>query len=175
MPRYVAFLRAVNLGKRRVDMATARKLLEELGYDNVSSFVNSGNLIFDAAGRSTTLEKQIQQSLEGHYGFEVTTFVRTAPQVRSLAEDKPFGQIADGHTHFVLLPLRPLTATERQAVEAMSNELDEVVVLGRDVHWLIRDRSINTSLDAKAWRRALPDHPTTARNVTMIERLVGKL
>ncbi len=171
----MAFLRAVNLGNRRVDMATCRRLLEELGYQNVSSFVNSGNLLFNATGRTTTLERRIRKALEDRYGFEVTTFVRTEKEVRSLAEEKPFGEIASGHTHFVLLPLRPLTATECRSVEAMSNDKDQVVVVGRDVHWLIRDRSIYTSLDSKAWRDALPDHPTTARNVTMIERLVGKL
>jgi uncharacterized protein (DUF1697 family) len=175
MPRYVAFLRAVNVGKRRVDMATARKVLEHLGLTDVSSFVNSGNLLFTATGRPAALEKRIRVALEDTFGFELTTFVRTAAQVRSMATEKPFGTIAPGHTHFVLLPLNPLSATERAAAEGLSNELDEVVLVGRDLHWLIRDRSVNTSLDAKAWRRALPDNPTTARNVTMVERLVDKL
>jgi uncharacterized protein (DUF1697 family) len=175
MARYVAFLRAVNLGKRRVDMATARAVLEQLGLTEVSSFVNSGNLLFTSSGRTSTLEKRIRAALEDKFGFEVTTFVRTAEQVRSLATEKPFGSIASGHTHFVLLPLNPLTAAERSAAEGLSNEMDQVVLVGRDLHWLIRDRSVNTSLDAKTWRRALPDNPTTARNVTMVERLVGKL
>jgi uncharacterized protein (DUF1697 family) len=173
--RYVAFLRAVNVGNRRVDMATARGVLERLDCTEVSSFVNSGNLLFTGSGRPAALEKRIRAALEDTFGFELTTFVRTAAQVRSLATEKPFGSIAAGHTHFVLLPLTPLTAAERAAAEGLSNELDQVVLIGRDLHWLIRDRSVNTSLDARAWRRALPDNPTTARNVTMVERLVGKL
>jgi hypothetical protein len=50
-----------------------------------------------------------------------------------------------------------------------------VVVRGRDVHWLIRDRSIETSLGPREWKQALPGNPTTARNVTVIERLAAKL
>jgi len=173
--RFVAFLRAVNVGNRRVDMATACRTLEKTGLTEVSSFVNSGNLIFDATGRTTALEKRIRAALEDEYGFEITTFVRTAAQVRALATDKPFGTVGDGHTHFVLLTLTPLTEVEQRAVEALSNELDEVRVVGRDVHWLIRDRSSNTSLGPKLWSRALPDNPTTARNTTMVSRLVGKL
>jgi uncharacterized protein (DUF1697 family) len=173
--RFVAFLRAVNVGRRRVDMATACRVLERLGYAGVSSFINSGNLLFDATGPTTTLEKRIREALEAEFGFELTTFVRTGRQVRALATDKPFGTIAAGHTHFVLLTLTPLGAAERRAVEALSNDRDEVQVVGRDVHWLIRDKSSNTSLQSKAWLRALPDNPTTARNVTMVERLVGKL
>jgi len=175
MARFVAFLRAVNVGRRRVDMATACRTLEKLGLTEVSSFVNSGNLLFTATGRTTALEKQIRAALEAEFGFEVTTFVRTGRQVQALATDKPFGSIAAGHTHFVLLPLTTLSAAEQRAVEALSNDLDEVQVVGRDVHWLIRDKSSNTSLGPRVWSKALPGVPTTARNVTMVERLVGKL
>lgn len=175
MERFVAFLRAVNVGKRRVDMATARKTLESLGYADVASFVNSGNLLFTADGQPARLEKAIRTALEKEFGFEITTFVRTAAQVQALATEKPFGKLKPGHTHFVLLPLTRLTAAERRAVEAMSNERDTVVVRGRDVHWLIRDKSTETSLGPREWKQALPDNPTSARNVTMIERLAARL
>ena len=172
--RFAAFLRAVNVGKRRVAMATAREQLESLGYTDVASFVNSGNLLFAATGKPATLEKEIRAALEDTFGFEITTFVRTEAQVRALATEKPFGKLRPGHTHFVLLPLTSLTAAERRAVEAMSNK-DEVVVRGRDVHWLIRDKSNETSLGPREWKQALPDNPTTARNTTMIERLAARL
>lgn len=176
MARFVAFLRAVNVGARRVDMARARAVLERLGYEDVASFVNSGNLIFSTSGRTTALEAAIRPALEDEFGIpELATFVRTAAQVRALATEKPFGVIAKGHTHFVLLPLTRLTAAQRAAVESMSNAQDEVVVVGRDVHWLIRARSTETSLGPKKWRDALDGMPTTARNTTMIERLVTKL
>ena len=86
-------------------MAGARKELEQLGYTDVASFVNSGNLIFGATGKAADLESSIRAALEDRYGFEVTTFVRTAAQVRALATEKPFGVITTGHTHFALLPL----------------------------------------------------------------------
>ena len=175
MARYVAFLRAVNVGGRRVEMARARTVLENLGYDEVASFVNSGNLIFSGSGRASTHEKAIRAGLEDEFGMELTTFVRTADQVRSLATAKPFGSIAQGHTHFVLLPLQKPTAAQQRAVEAMTNERDEVVVVDRDVHWLIRARSTETTLGPKQWREALAGMPTTARNTTMVERLVAKL
>lgn len=175
MTRYVAFLRAVNLGRRRVSMATCTAALEELGYDDVGSYVNSGNLLFTTAGRATEHEAKIRARLEDEFGFEITTFVRSAAQVRSLATDQPFGPIAADHTHFALLPLTRLTAAETKAVEAMSNDHDECVVVGGDVHWLIRSKSTETTLGPKQWRDALPGNPTTARNTTMLRKLVAKL
>jgi uncharacterized protein (DUF1697 family) len=173
--RFVAFLRAVNLGERRVAMATARGVLEELGFDQVGTYANSGNLLFSAAGSVSDHEAAIRPALEDVFGFELTTFVRSARQVKALATDKPFGVISAGHTHFALLPLTPLTATEKNAVEALSNDHDEVVVRGRDVHWLIRSRSPETTLGSRQWSQALPDNPTTARNTTMLEKLAKKL
>jgi uncharacterized protein (DUF1697 family) len=175
MARYVAFLRAVNVGKRTVAMATARQALEELGLDQVSSFVNSGNLLFGATGRALDHERAIRSKLEEEFGFEITTFVRTAAQVRSLATEQPFGAIAAGHTHFALLPLTALTAVQKKTVEDLSNEHDEVKVIGRDLHWLIRSKSTETTLGPRVWKQALPDNPTTARNVTMLGKLIDKL
>lgn len=175
MPRFVAFLRAVNVGGRRLMMPAAREVLEELGFDRVDSYANSGNLLFSAAGKASDHETAIRSALEEAFGFELTTFVRTARQVKALATEKPFGVIARGHTHFALLPLHRLTAAEKKAVEAMSNDHDEVVVRGRDVHWLIRSRSPETTLGPRQWKQALPDNPTTARNTTMLRRLVEKL
>ena len=176
MARFVAFLRAVNVvPKRRVAMATARDVLAGLGLDEVDSFANSGNLIFSATGRAADLEQRIRQALEDEFGFELTTFVRTRAQVRHLVTAQPFGTIAAGHTYFGLLPLTRLTAKEKRAVESMSNDRDEIVVRGRDVHWLIRAKSTETSLGPKRWLDALPDNPTTARNMTLLTRLADRL
>jgi uncharacterized protein (DUF1697 family) len=175
MARFVAFLRAVNLEPRWVPMAKARTALEDLGYADVTSYANSGNLIFTATGKSVDHEQAIRDRLENDFGFELTTFVRTARQVTALANADPFGEVAANHTHFALLTLARLTAKERKAVEAMSNDRDEVVVLGRDVHWLIRARSPETTLGPKKWLDALPGNPTTARNMKLIRRLVAKL
>ena len=147
--------------------------MTELGFDEVSSYVNSGNLLFTATRKPS--ESTIRSAMEDAFGFELTTFVRTARQVRALASEKPFGVIVSGHTHFALLTLNPMTATEKKAVEALSNDHDEVVVRGRDVHWLIRSRSPETTLGPRQWLQALPDNPTTARNTTMLARLAEKL
>ncbi|HEX2807348.1 MAG TPA: hypothetical protein VHN80_14380, partial [Kineosporiaceae bacterium] len=120
-------------------------------------------------------EASIRSAFEDEFGFELTTFVRTAKQVTTLATDKPFGVIAAGHTHFGLLPLTRLTVAEKKAVEGLSNDHDEVLVRGRDVHWLIRSKSTETTLGPKRWKQALPDNPTTARNMTLLTRLVKKL
>lgn len=155
-------------------MATARGLLEDLGYAEVSSYVNSGNLLFSASGSTDALEAKVRAALETEFGFELTTFVRTAAQVRTLVEAEPFTLKGDD-THFVLFPLTRMTPTETRAVQAMSNDHDELVIRGRDVHWLIHSKSTETTLGPTDWKKALPDNPSTARNMTMLTKLADRL
>lgn len=175
MARYVAFLRAVNLGRRKVAMERARQTLTGLGLEDVSSYVNSGNLLFTATGKAVEHETSIRAALEDEFGFEITTFVRTATQVRALADSELFEPLAPGHTHFALLPLAPLSTAQQRAVEGLTNEHDEVVVVGRDVHWLIRSASTETTLGPQRWKKVLPGIPTTARNMTMVRKLALRL
>ena len=58
----VGFLRAVNLGKRKVEMARLKGVAEGLGYDDVWTYINSGNVVFDAKGARATVEKAIRSS-----------------------------------------------------------------------------------------------------------------
>lgn len=155
-------------------MATARAVLADLGFDDVSSFANSGNLLFSTSGRAEDLEDQIRAALEDEFGFELTTFVRTAKQVRMLVEAKPF-KLKDSDTHFVLFPLKRMSAKEKKAVTDMVNDHDELLIRGRDVHWLIHSKSTETTLSPREWKNALPDNVTTARNMTMLVRLAEKL
>lgn len=156
-------------------MSTVREALLGLGFHDVGSYANSGNLLFSAAGAEEGHQATIGAALEDVLGFEVTTFVRTARQVTALATAKPFGILDPRHTHFALHTLTPLTAEQRRAVEALSNDHDAVVVVGRDVHWLIRSRSPETTLGPRQWKLALPGNPTTARNIRLLERLVDRL
>ena len=79
------------------------------------------------------------------------------------------------NTHFVLFPLTRMTAKEKKAVKAMANDKDELLIRGRDVHWLIHAKSTETSLGPKEWRDAMPDNTTTARNMTMLTKLAERL
>jgi hypothetical protein len=72
---------------------------------------------------------------------------------------RPFGVLPPGHTYFALLSLTKLTAHEKRGIAAMSNDRDEVLVRGRDVHWLIRAKSTETTLGPKQLARCLAGQP----------------
>ena len=103
MPQSVAFLRAVNLGShRKVAMADLRREFEGLGFDDVSTFVNSGNVIFSTGRRGRALERAIEERLRAAIGFDVPTYVRTAAEVHELLAAEPF-EVRPGETHLVTI------------------------------------------------------------------------
>ena len=171
--RYVAFLRAVNVGGRRVSMDRLRAVFDELGFEGVSTYIASGNVVFDASGRAPEIERAIEEKLERTLGFEVTTFLRRASDVRHAASEKPFGKVPAGKTHMVAFLRRKPTAAERKAIEEKSTPSDSLVVDGREVHWLIQGRMMDSELKPKDWD--VLGQPTTTRNTTMLAKLAEKL
>jgi uncharacterized protein (DUF1697 family) len=170
----IAFLRAVNLGRRQVRMARLVEIFAELGYAGAWTHVNSGNVVFDAAGSRAALERRIESRLEDELGFEVTTFVRTAAELRRILAEAPF-TVAAGDTYFVTFLKDALSAAQRDALEAESNDFDTLVVRGRDVHWRMHGRSTETRVGARKWAAVAGDKRSTSRNTTMLRKLVDKI
>src|SRR5829696_4972345 len=100
MTTRIAFLRAVNLGKRTVKMARVVEIFEDLGYRGVWTHINSGNVVFDATGSRAELERRIERALDAAFGFEVTTFVRSATELQTALQAKPF-PVSAGDTYFI--------------------------------------------------------------------------
>src|SRR5882672_2972393 len=105
MPKYIAFLRAINVGGHTVKMDQLRTLFEALGFANVETFIASGNVVFDTKTANTkTLESKIQKHLAKSLGYEVTTFVRSVNELAEISNHESFSEeelTAEGNTLFV--------------------------------------------------------------------------
>lgn len=170
----VGFLRAVNLGKRRVPMSRLVEVCEGLGHTDVWTYVNSGNVVVDATGSRAAVEGAMEKAFEQEFGFECTTFVRTAAELRAVLDAEPF-TMTPGDTHFVTFLKKAPSAAQARAVEALSNEFDTLVVAGADVHWHMPGKSTDSRLVKRHWEKVLGPLSSTSRNVTMLTKLVAKI
>jgi uncharacterized protein (DUF1697 family) len=174
MTTRIAFLRAVNLGNRRVRMPRLVEVVSGLGFDHVWTHINSGNVVFDSTGNRRDLEHRLETALEAEVGFEVTTFVRTAAELRSTRAAKPF-RVAPSDTYFVTFLKATPSPAKRAALEGLSNDFDTLVVKRRDVHWRMHGRSTDSRLTTKAWENIIGRHRSTSRNTTMLYKLSDKI
>src|SRR5687768_17091294 len=91
MPRYIALLRAINVGGHTVKMDHMRGLFEQSGFTNVETFIASGNVLFEAASEDPqSLERHIERLLQQSLGYEVTTFIRMPSELMEIAAYRPF-------------------------------------------------------------------------------------
>jgi uncharacterized protein (DUF1697 family) len=178
MTRYVALLRAINVGGRVVRMERLREILQAAKLRNVETFIGSGNVIFDANGAADTrrLERKIEASLGAGLGFDVTTFLRTMDQIASVGAYDPFQEAAKPGarpTLFVGFAADTLPRGVQVKVDALTTKTDSFHVRGREIYWLCRVRSMQAiGLMGKLEKAA--GVPVTFRTVNTLQRIAAK-
>lgn len=177
MPKYIAFLRAINVGGHIVKMDHLRRLFEQLGFANVETFIASGNVIFDSKSRSTTaLEQKIEKFLEQELGYPVATFVRSSGELPAIAEHKAFpeSELNDkGHTLYIGFMANEPSDAAKCALPALCSKVDDLHVHGREVYWLCRTKFSESQITGAQLAKVL-GMATTLRNVTTVRKLAKK-
>lgn len=176
MAKYVAFLRAINVGGHVVKMEQLRELFSGMKFSNVETFIASGNVIFDTkSAPDQKLEQKIEKHLEAALAYEVGTFVRSMDEIRAISVYQPFSSEAIKAAHVVSVGfLRDtLSASVIEQVMGFRSEVDDFHVHGREAYWLCRVGQNETKVNAKKFERALGG-PTTWRNTNTVVRLADK-
>ncbi|HJL15672.1 MAG TPA: DUF1697 domain-containing protein [Sandaracinaceae bacterium LLY-WYZ-13_1] len=176
MARWVAFLRAVNVGGRTAKMDRVRALFEELRLGDAETFLASGNVLFDSrAKRLDRLETRIEARLADALGFEVATFVRSPDQLAHVATHTPFddAQLEGGKLQVAILREAP-TREAFERVRARCGAIDDVALDGRELYWVRRGGVRESALSNAILEREL-GMPSTVRNVSTIRRILTKL
>jgi uncharacterized protein (DUF1697 family) len=175
--RYVALLRAINVGGRTVRMDRLRSTFAELGMDRVETFIASGNVIFVTRSRAHTaaLETRIERHLTGALGFDVATFLRTPAELAAVAAHAAFpaDATADGaRVHIAFLRTVPDEAASRRVL-AHRSAIDDFHVHGREVWWLRRGRMRDSPFSGAVLEKAL-GMPATLRSAATVSKLASR-
>jgi len=176
MTRYVAFLRAINVGGHVVKMEALRKQFEALDFDNVSTFIASGNVIFDSSsGKPDAIEARIEERLQKALGYRVATFLRTLPEISRTAEGCMMyaSEIEAGAVLYVAFGRRAPVAAEKRRLTALNNDVDELQVSGRDIFWLCRRYVGESKLTGAMMEKAFQTE-ATVRNAKTVRKLAAK-
>jgi uncharacterized protein (DUF1697 family) len=178
LTRYVAFLRAINVGGHVVKMDHLRSLFEALGFSGIRTFIASGNVLFDSAARdAAALETRIAGHLELALGYEVATFVRSGLEVKRIAERVPFpaaATAAAGARVYIGLFPTPLGPAARKTVLTFRTDVDDFHAEQRELYWLCRVPMLESAVSYARLEKAL-GHRGTFRNANTIRRIAALL
>ncbi len=176
MESYVAFLRGMNLGGRRIKNEELRAEFEALGLAEVGCFRASGNVVFAAdEGDEAKLTETIEAGLGEALGYEVPVFLRSAAELRAVAALEPFDakarQASKGKLQVTFLGQAPKAAARKEAL-ALAGDDDRLAIEGRELYWLPKGGMSESELDLKAIASALGLN--TVRTMGTVEQIVAK-
>jgi uncharacterized protein (DUF1697 family) len=173
MNRYVAFLRAVNVGGTTlIKMSDLKRMFESFGFENVETYIQTGNVIFDSdTNKASALDEQIEQQLANAYGKRIRLFIRTTQDVAAMVSACPFRPQDGEAVHVAILEKRP----EKKSIDALLSlrgEADDFAVSGKEAFNLRRDRE--ASVFSNNFIERTLDVAATTRNLTTIKKLAEK-
>lgn len=177
--RYVALLRAINVsGQKIIKMEDLRKMMEMPGLKNISTFIQSGNVLFDSAEKDTEkLRLKIEKKLAKDLGYSVEVFVRSAGEMAAIVKANPFAKTTSAHKTATYISFLSGAPSKEQVkdIEALSFDMEQYRVTGRELYcWMIKDIERKEIFSNKLMEKKLGVTATT-RNITSVVKLVGLL
>ena len=175
MPRYVALLRAINVGgAHAVKMEALRRAFEPLGFSSVGTYIASGNVIFETPIRSAArLEHLIEQRLLAALGYDVAAFVRSHTQLEKIAAYRAFPAAKmKGGELYIVFTSAAQGARSKQLLKRLQTPTDEFRVHGREIYWLRRRRPGAVPYATLPLEKTL-DRPFTIRSFKTVAKLAA--
>ncbi len=174
MRKYAAFLRGINVGgKNKIKMETLREVVGALGYTNVKTYINSGNVIFETAeADNVKLAVEIGQAIQNEFSILIKVMVRTIDDIKDIIENNPFaGQFENDKDLHVFFLDEELPAEKRELLLANNSENERFAVRNREIFCLLRV-SVLDSLMGKDYIGKRLKVSATARNWRTVNKVL---
>jgi uncharacterized protein (DUF1697 family) len=171
--RQVAMLRGINLGpNRRIPMADLRQLLADAGFENVKTYVQSGNIALSATAKPAQLERELAALIEQRFGFAVPVVVRGRRQLQAVVDRDPIPGAAEAPKLYqvTFLSAKPSAAAVTRLRE-LARESERVAFAGREIYTFHPDGVAGSKLSLAIVAKDL-GAGATSRNWTTVNRLL---
>lgn len=173
MKTHIAFLRGINVsGQNKVPMSELRDLLSRQGFQNVQTYIQSGNIIFESNSHDKmVMESQIYDAIKHHFGFEVSILVKTQGELKTIFDACPFSEEKKINSYFMLLYSMPEPSLINRLRE-MSYPKEEFYITGSCVYFYSQNGYGKAKCNNNFFERKLKV-VATARNYKTITKLLS--
>jgi uncharacterized protein (DUF1697 family) len=171
---FISLLRAVNVGGRWVKMDALRALYESLGFRDVGTYVQSGNVVFRSRSASEpAVSRRIEAAIEERFGFQSSVILRTPSELRGVIERNPFAgrpELEPSKLLVNFLSAEPDSAAGPK-IQQVRRDLEELHLDRRELYIYFPDGMGKSKLQMAAVDRALKV-PGTGRNWNTVKKLL---
>ncbi len=149
MTVYAAFLRGINLGaSNKIAMPRLREIAEALGWGDVASYINSGNLVFSSPKKPPTLERELSAALAAEMGKPVEVTVRSRAQLATVVARNPYPEGHPSKVNVAFL-MKPLPVGAKDRLQAMATDREPYEVSDSEIYVHYQDGLGRSELAAK--------------------------
>jgi uncharacterized protein (DUF1697 family) len=177
MTKYIAFLKAINVGGHTVKMDHLTKLFEKMEFKNVETFIASGNVVFETKSKDVdSIKMRIETELEKSLGYKVATLIRTTKELKEISEHRPFKESdlndEQNYLYIGFLDNQPNKDSLKKVLE-LSDVANEFHFNKTELYWLCRKYFSDSGITGKTLEKALGTE-TTIRNSTTIRKMAAR-
>ncbi len=176
MSRYIAFLRAINVGGRTISMDILRHSFESLSFTHVESFIASGNIIFESRKiDKRCMEKEIEEQLRSILGYEVATFIRSDAELAEIASYSPFPQplIEAAAAFNVAFTSEIVDEKSERKLMLLKTDIDDFQIHKREIYWLCRRKQSESKFSNAILEKTIGGQ-STLRGINTIRKIADK-
>jgi uncharacterized protein (DUF1697 family) len=172
--KHVAFLRGINVGGRnKIKMEALRRICAALGFENVKTYINSGNVIFETKkADDVKVAAKIESAIEKEFALKIKVIVRTISEIEEIIADNPFdGQFENEKDLHVFFLDENLPEEKRELLLSNNNENEMYAVRNREIFCHLRV-GVSDSLMGKDYIGKKLKVSATARNWRTVNKIL---
>jgi len=171
MKTYISLLKGINVGgHKKVSMAELRDLLAKSGFQNVQTYIQSGNVIFKSVDQTYNIEVKISNLISVHFGFDVSVIVKTNPELQLIFDSCPFENAKKEKSYFIMLNKVP----ERNLIEKADKifyDDEEIIIKNNCLYFYCSKGYGQSKFNMNTYERKLNVIGTSRNYNTMVKLL----
>jgi uncharacterized protein (DUF1697 family) len=161
MGTYVSMLRGINVGGKKAGMEKLKHVYESMGFKNVRSYIQSGNVLFDSPSvDASQLRKDLEKGVEKAFGFQVSVIIRTDAEIKKVIANNPLVKNDPTKLHVTFLLDRP-DSFPIEEIEAAKDRREDFALKGKEVYLYCPNGYGRTKLSNTFFERKLKTVATT--------------
>ena len=171
MDRFVALLRGINVGGRKIDMAELEDVFNGLGYKNVSTILRTGNVVFDAHITDISKERQkIETALKNRFNYAAISFLYDIEEIAEAVNNYPFDPSDEDYQHYVVF--LEIGIAEELVKEIVDIAIERIKREGHNIYWLVKKGYSVKSDFSKYLAKTKYRDFNTVRNLNTLQKLI---
>lgn len=175
MTTYIAFLRGINVGGQKIiKMEKLKEIFESLQFQNVKTYIQSGNVMFESTEDSPDILCKIEAKLESVLGYKVTSIIRTADELEKVIEQNPFSTSEGFEKQYVTFLYGEPAAEAVDRLMSYKNDVDDFYVINREV-FLLCGKGYGKTKFSNHFLESKLDVLATTRNWKTINKVLNMI